>query len=211
MGTDITVFANHAIDFSSNNLQHIAENIKYELNNSYFVNQAEIRPLIRSYYDWQGYDDIQSKWHEKIDNWTGNDWNYVIDCDLSSFSEICYHGPFYLRMSFTDKHIKFHDPGYRYHTFFGLEKKDRDEWRKYYYQYISLFGGDYALYLPDQGEVAWEFTEKIYDCNLHLEKIIEGLIKKYGPNKIGINEFSFDENVFIDPPYYFIDRFDDLK
>ena len=212
MGTDIVIFANHAIDFSNNNLEYIANDIKYKLDNSIIANRGEIQSQIRSYYDWQGHDDlVRSKWHREIDNWTGNNWEYFAGFDFSSCTEICYSGPFKLRISFTDKHIQFHDPGCRYNSFFDMEKEYRDVWRKYYYQYISLFGGNIAIYLPDQGEVAEEFTEKVWDYNPSLEMIVKGLLNKYGQNVIGINDFPHDENGFIDPPHYFIDTFDDLK
>jgi hypothetical protein len=68
-----------------------------------------------------------------------------------------------------------------------------------------------ALYLPDQGDVAREFTEKIWDHNMNLEMVANELIKKYGPIEIGINDFPVDENGFTDVPYYFIDNFNDLK
>jgi hypothetical protein len=139
MGTDISIFANHVIDFSGNNFEIIVENIN------------------------------------------------------------------------TNTHIEYHDPGCRYDSFFGMDKKYRIEWRKYYYQYINLFGGSFAIYLPDQGDVAWEFTEKIWDNNLNLDIIVNGLSEKYGYNNIGIDDFPIDSDDFVDAPYYFIDKFEDIK
>ena len=56
-------------------------------------------------------------------------------------------------------------------TVIANNKEIRTEFRKYYYQYILLFGGSFAIYLPDQGDVTWEFTEKIWNYNLDLNDI----------------------------------------
>jgi len=212
MGMDIAVFANHKIDFSTSDKNITAKTIKVVLDNLTINNLYEIKTQIRSYYDWEGYnDEIRNDWYKKIDNWAGNEWNYYMDDDWENSIKINFHGPFNLNISFTNNIIQFYDPGYRYFTFFGMDKKYRVEWRKYYYQVISQFGGCFALYLPDQGEVATEFTEKIWDYDTDLDLIIKGLIEKYGENKIGIDDFPVDENDSVDPPYYFIDYFEGLK
>ena len=208
---DIAVFANHKIDFSNNDSNIVATKIKALLNNITINNLYEIESQIRSYYDGQGYSDIKDEWHKKIDNWNDNEWNYYIDNDWENCIKINFQGPFSLNISFTNNNIQFDDPGCRYSSFFGMDKNYRLEWRKYYYQVISLFSGNFALYLPDQGEVATEFTEKIWDYDTDLELVINGLIEKYGKNKIGIDDFPIDENDFVEPPYYFIDYFEGLK
>jgi len=74
MGTDITAFANHSIDFSSNDLKYIANEIKHKLDNSIIANRTELYNQIRSYYDWQGYDDtVRNKWHKEITH-KNNSW-----------------------------------------------------------------------------------------------------------------------------------------
>jgi hypothetical protein len=212
MGTDVAIFANHKIGFSNSDKNITANNIKTLLDNLTIKNLSEIKSSIRSYYDWQGYDDeIRNEWHEKIDNWKGNDWDYYIDDNWEDCTKINFYGPYNFIISFTNNNIQFNDPGYRYSTFFGMDKKHRIEWRKYYYQVISLFGGDFALYLPDQGDVAAEFTEKIWDYDLDLNSVKKDLIEKYGENKFGIDDFPTDEDDFVELPYYFIDYFEDIK
>ena len=212
MGMDITVFANHTIDFSNHDFEIIANNIKKLLDNSIIKNNIEIKEQIRSYYDWQGYDDkMRIEWHNKIDNWISNNWKYYINNDWDNYILINYYGPFRLQINITNNRIEFKDPGCRYDSFFGMDKKYRTEWRKYYYQIITLLGGSFAIYLPDQGDVASEFTEKIWDHNISLDVIKKGLIEKYGHNIIKIDDFPIDENDFIDFPYYFIDTFEDIK
>ncbi len=211
MGTDVTIFANHTIDFSNKDITLIADDIKKLLDGSIIKNRTEIQDLVSRYYGWQGYDyELNDNWHKEIISWQDNAWHYTIDNDYDNYIQIDFYGPFHLEISFTNNHIEFNDPGYRYSTFFGIDKKDRNEWRKYYYQYISLFGGNYAIYLPDQGEVA-EFTAKIWDYNINLDTIAKELIKKYGTNTTEIDDFPIDENDFVDPPYYFIDYFEDIK
>ena len=78
MGMDIAIFANHKIDFSSNNSEIIANNIKELLDDTIIINRVEIQNLIRGYYDAPGYEDIRNKWQNEIDNWVGNDWHYYI-------------------------------------------------------------------------------------------------------------------------------------
>jgi hypothetical protein len=212
MGTDIKVFANHTIDFSSNNFEVIADSIRIKLNNSIIQNRSEIKMEVRGYYDWQGYDHdpIREKHYKMIDNWIGDDWEYFINNDLENYIELSFFGPFKLNINFTKNRIEFWDPGCRYDSFFGMDKKSRIEWRKYYYQYIKLFNGKFALYLPDQGEVG-KFTERIWDYDLNLDIIAKELLDNYGQNNIGINDFPSDENDFVNSPYYFLDLFEDIK
>ena len=212
MGNDISIYANHSIDFNNNDIEILANKIKESLDTFNIINLDKIKNQIRGYYDWQGYnDEHKNRWHKKIDDWKGNEWEFSIDNDLKNYVTINYFGPYSLNISFTNKRIQFNDPGCRYDSFFGMDKNDRIEWRLYYYQIIRLFGGNYALYLPDQGNVAWEFTENISGYNIDLNIIIKGLIEKYGNNIIKIDDFSFDENNFIDTPYYFVDDFEDIK
>jgi hypothetical protein len=211
MGTDVAIFANHTIDLSNSDNSITANKIKTILDNLNIKNLSEIKNEIRNYYDGPGYSDIRDEWHKKIDNWEGNDWDYYIDNNWEGYTKINFYGPYDLHLSFTNNNIQFDDPGCRYSSFFGMDKKDRIEWRKYYFQITSLFGGDFAIYLPDQGDVATEFTEKIWDYDLDLNSVKKDLIKKYGENEYGINDFPIDENDFVEPPYYFIDYFNDLK
>ena len=208
---DIKIFANHNIDFSNNTTENTAIIIKELLDNTIIVNRLKLQNLIRDYYNSPGYEDIRKNWQETIDNWISDKWDYYIDNNWESNIRIDFLGPFKLRINFTNNYIEFSDPGFRYYLYFGMDKKIRDEWRKYYYQFISLFGGNYALYLPDQGEVGTEFTEKIWDHNLNLNNVINDLIKKYGNNTINIDDFPFDDKGFVDPPFYYIDYFEDIK
>jgi len=52
MRTDVTIFANHTIDFSNNDINVVADNIKKLLDNTIIKNRAEIQSLVSSYYDW---------------------------------------------------------------------------------------------------------------------------------------------------------------
>jgi hypothetical protein len=124
MGTDVTVFANHTIDFSSNNFEIIANNISSLLDNNTISNRTEIQDMVHGYYDWQGYDNEQrNKWHKEIENWTDNNWEYSIDYYLDNYTQIHFYGPFNLEISFTDRRIQFCDPGCRYNSFFDMDKK----------------------------------------------------------------------------------------
>lgn len=211
MGTDIAVFANHSIDFLHEDIEIVASRIKELFDRLNLKNLAEIKEMVRGYYDGPGYSDIRDEWHDKIDNCTENDWNFYIDNDWENYVRIEFFGPFGLHVNFSHNYIELKDPGCRYLGFFSMDKKARTEYRKYYWQIISLFGGNFALYLPDQGDVGWEFTEKIWDYDISMDTVKKGLVEKYGINTIKIDEFPVDENGFADAPYYFMDTFEDIK
>ena len=145
-----------------------------------------------------------------IDNWSRDGWYYCI-YDWENYRSIDLIGPYNLHIIITGNFIEFKDPGCRYNSFFAMDKKYRIEWRKYYYKIISLLGGNFVIYLPDQGEVSTNFTEKIWDFNIDLNIITKGLVEKYGNNNINIDDFQFDENDNIESPEYFIDYFEDIK
>ena len=63
MGTDLTVFANHSIDFSIKDYDNIALKILNILDDININIYSKIKEQIRGYYDWQGYngDEIRKK------------------------------------------------------------------------------------------------------------------------------------------------------
>jgi hypothetical protein len=137
-------------------------------------------------------------------------WNYYISKGGLSIEEDCcmeinFIGFLDFELIFTYSSIYFCDPPYRYKEWFECDKEIRDEWRKYMYQIITLFGGDRVIYLPDQG--ADHFLDKFDQLPvLSFEEIENEIIKEYGKNIRTIGNFRKEDSV-----WYYIDNFDDLE
>jgi len=72
---------------------------------------------------------------------------------------------------FSNDKIYFKDqPPYRYWGWFNMEKIVRDEWRKYLFQILNLFGGNRVIYLPDNMSDAKNNKMILILLILHLKK-----------------------------------------
>jgi hypothetical protein len=82
------------------------------------------------------------------------------------------------------------------------EDKWRDEWRKYMYQIVILFGGNRVIYFPDSySELAnYDYYQGTF------EEMESEIRSKFGPPKHTIHEVPTDfENG------YYIDKFEDIR
>ena len=113
-------------------------------------------------------------------------------------------------ITFNHNSIYFSDPPYRYKTWFECENEIRDEWRKYMYQVIKLFGGDRVIYLPDQR--ADEFLD-IFDQipPLTFEEVENEIIKEYSKDKYERGKIILGNFIPEQSIWYFIDNFNDLE
>lgn len=115
MGTDLTVFANHNIDFSCGDYFKIKDKITEILNSKQLENINELKEKIRSFYDWQGYDhdEVRTRWHNKIDNYKDTGWEGGINEDFE-YKRIHLYGIYDLKIIVTDRRMEFLEPGCRY-------------------------------------------------------------------------------------------------
>jgi hypothetical protein len=222
MGTDICQYGNHKINFENRDYNEIACEIKEKLDNLQILNEEHLRFLVI-----QRLEDYINFWNktndeeilEKIKKYkerTKWEWNYYIGkggisieddfcLELDCCVEINFSGFLDFELQFTYSSIYFWDPPYRYKEWFECDKEIRDEWRKYMYQIITLFGGDRVIYLPDQG--ADHILDKFDQLPvLSFEEIEKEIIKEYGKNERTIGNFRKEDSI-----WYYIDSFNDLE
>ncbi len=198
MGIDLCQVGNHKILFEKKSFEKLADEIKTILNNSVLPNSEFLRhaALQSTNLDPKDLRKINSK----------RDWTYYEEDEYSSFyknKRIEFYGPFNLELTFEEFKITFWNPPYRYCQWFEWEDQLHiDEWRKYMFHIVALFGGDRVAYLGD-------YSLHLNEFNYHegpFEEMEEVLLKKYGKSKTTFKEIVADyENT------YFIDQFKDIN
>ncbi|MCL2441669.1 MAG: hypothetical protein FWD14_07995, partial [Treponema sp.] len=139
--------------------------------------------------------------YKETDKW---EWKYRI-IEEKGYMKIEFIGFLDFEIYFSHSSIYFLDPPYRYSYWFNCDKIIRDEWRKYMYQVIKIFGGDRVIYLPDQ--MLDHYLDKFDQIPvLTFDEIEKELINEYGINKCKLENF-YNDN---DSGWYFIDNFNDL-
>ena len=109
------------------------------------------------------------------------------------------------QLDFSTDKIYFCEPPYRFFGWFRMDKIIRDEWRKYMYQIIHLFGGNRAIYLPDNMMEAEKYLDE-HDCiDSPFEEIENDLINEFGKYNFSIDEYDDEADIS-----YFIDNFEGL-
>jgi hypothetical protein len=217
MGVDLCQYGNHKVIFSGKNLTEVADEIKEKLNSIKLVNIDYIKVLM-NYWD---HSDIQAPEillrNEKIgiyneiveEKWN---WEYEIVNDYTEEDGINYQ---YIRfigfrnfeLEFTKDKIYFWEPPYRFRGWFLMDKFIRDQWRIYMFQIIRSFGGNRAIYLPDNMMDAEIYLDKYDGIDSSFEEIEQGLINQFGKYDKKIDEANNEEDYF----EYFIDDFSGLK
>jgi len=153
MGVDLCQYGNHTINFHNRSHEEIAEEIKQKLDNFHFVNEEYLKLLMiaweSSYLnDPQALQDKALNAINEIKTKKYWEWHYSIVDDYG-YNVIDFCGFLNFHLEFSNDKIYFQEPPYRYFGWFYMDKEIRDEWRKYMYQVINLFGGNRAIYLPD--------------------------------------------------------------
>jgi len=217
MGVDLCQYGNHTFIFAERDLTELAEEIKEKLNSIKLVNIDYIKVLM-NYWDHSSHNapEILLR-NEKIgiykeiveEEWN---WEYEIINDYTEEDGINYQ---YIRfigfrdfeLEFTKDKIYFWEPPYRFRGWFLMDKFTRDQWRIYMFQIISTFGGNRAIYLPDNMMDAEIYLDKYDGIDSPFEEIEQDLIKQFGKYEKKIDEANNEE----DDLEYFIDDFSDLK
>jgi hypothetical protein len=132
------------------------------------------------------------------------DWEYRIIND-DGYQCIQFTGFRGFELKFSKDKIYFWEPPYRFLGWFYMDSITRNEWRKYMLQIITLFGGDKAIYLPDNMLDSEKYLDDFDGIDSPFEEIENGLINEYGKNN-----FTFETIKDEDDIYYYIDNFSDL-
>jgi hypothetical protein len=223
VGTDLCKYGNHKINFNNRDYEDIARKIKVKLDTLQISNVEYLRFLV--IYDLESSIKFfrrssEAEILEKIKEYKGTikkEWNYFItdyndykkDDEDDTYDNICkeitFRGLFDFELTFTYSSIYFWDSTFRFRNWFDINKNLRDEWRKYMYQIITLFGGDRVIYLPDQG--ADHFLDKFDQLPvISFDEIEKEIINEYGENEKTLENFTEEDSI-----WYYIDNFNDLE
>ncbi|MFW5793756.1 MAG: hypothetical protein ACOCWC_05680 [Bacteroidota bacterium] len=148
MSTDISIVANHSLNFTDRPFKEIAEEICNRLNNISFCNNEFLRNF---YLEWN---EVNSD-DEQIES---KPWNYIYyDRTLEFFAEdrvIDFSGLYGFLIEVDEHTVHIKDPSYRYSQWMLLkdekgnpDKLTRNEWRKYFSQILEALGGNELIYM----------------------------------------------------------------
>ena len=211
MGADLYVYGNHTLNFQTINYEDRSKIILNKLDNFTIINEEYIKALmiyweksILHYPDVlkeKIIEDINKIRNTKTYNWSvgfANEEKYKVNI-LYGFLDF--------ELEFSNDKIYFKEqPPYRYCGWFSMDKIIRDEWRKYLYQMVKLFGGDRVIYLPDNMSYAEKYQDYFDLKDSPFEEIEDDLKKEYG-----INNYTLDTMNEDDGNEYYIDKFEDLN
>jgi hypothetical protein len=197
MGTSLCPMGNHKVEFKNKSFENLSSELKEKLNGLKFVNASFLKEIAIS--EKSNYPDLIARINEV------KDWRFYPEDANYNFKEdkyLNFYGPFDLNI-WIDKHkIHFYNPSCRYMEWLELDPKTRNEWRRYFYQIVSLFEGDRVIYFADNSHPLETFSyleSPLKDVELKLidafgepKKTFEEVAKKY-------------QNSF------FSDRFTDLR
>jgi hypothetical protein len=209
MGVDLCQYGNHKINYSDRDIKEVAEEIKNKLNSLHLVNIDYIKVLMNL---WDSSDirppktlkvNVKNGIYKEIKDEEWN-WRYKIrNDDGYQYIELIGFRNFVLEFS-KDK-IYFWEPPYRFLGWFYMDSITRNEWRKYMLQIIELFGGDRAIYLPDNMLDSEKYLDGYDGIDSSFDEIESNLIKEYGRNNFTFETIKEEDNI-----YYYIDNFNDL-
>ena len=211
MGTDICQYGNHKINFYNRSHREIAFEIKEKLDSIIFFNEEYLKYLVISREEsilndrgsLRSYMQERIRDYKEFKKW---EWDFTIT-EEKDYMEIELRGFLDFELDFSHSSIYFKDPPYRYSYWFNCDTVIRDEWRKYMYQIIKLFGGDRVIYLPDQG--LDHYLDKFNQIPvLTFEEIENELINEYGINTCKLGNYYNDDNYC---GWHYIDNFNDLE
>jgi hypothetical protein len=216
MGVDLCQYGNHKINFTGRNLTEVAEEIKEKLNSIKLVNIDYLKILMNLWDNARLEAPEILLRNEKIgiykeiveEEWN---WEYEIINDYEeedglNYQYIRFIGFRNFELEFTKDKIYFWDPPYRYFSWFSMDKFVRDQWRIYMFQIINSFGGNRAIYLPDNMLDAEIYLDEHDGIDSPFEEIEQDLIKQFGKYDKKIDEAKEDDGF-----EYFIDDFSGLE
>ena len=209
MGVDICQYGNHKINFTGRDINEVAEEIKNKLNSLKLVNIDYLKVLMNL---WDSASimppeilkiNVKEGIYKEL---TDEEWNWEYDIiNDDGYQFIRFIGFRGFELEFSKDKIYFWEPPYRFMSWFYMDSITRDEWRKYMLQIILLFGGDRAIYLPDNMRDSEKYLDEHDGIDSPFEEIENELIEEYG-----INNFTFETVKEDDEILFYIDDFNNL-
>jgi hypothetical protein len=215
MGAYLRQFGNHKINFKNKSLVEVIMEIKDKLNTLKLTNEEHLRILAITGVEFSlindGREYIKQKLHDRIRKYkekTDWEWNFRVRGDPPSNILIIFKGFLNLEIVFKKNCLYFLDPrNISFKGWFYNHRIITNEWRRFYYQVIKLFGGDRIIYLPENlSENEFTLSDKyaieFFKNKKSFKTIEKNIIKEYGINykSISIKELR-----------YLIDNFKDLE
>lgn len=195
MGTDLYQLGNHKIKFKDKHFSELTKEIKYTLDNTVFPNADFLRLAALR---WENSKPRNVSAIREIK--TKKNWTFREEDEYFNFKEdksIEFNGPFNLELTFNEYKITIWNPPCRYWQWFESDDDiHRDEWRKYMFQIVQLFGGDKVVYLADNAHPLDEFI--CYEGTF--EEMEKALLERFGNPKKTFKEVAddFQNSYFID-------------
>jgi len=187
MGTSLYPIGNHNIEFKNKSFLELSKEIKKTLENSPLPN---VEFLLDAALEWSKSHPETISDNSKIE--TKNVWTYEEASEYYNYKadkSIDFYGPYDLELSFEEHKIVFFNPHFRYWQWFeGNSFIHRDEWRKYMFHIVTLFGGNRVVYLNDNGKPLEEFL----DFEGTFEQMEQALLNKFGKPKQTFQEVAAD-------------------
>ncbi len=190
MGVDLVPVGNHKIRFKDKSFIEVANEITTVLNQATFPNAQFLKDFARrsNKYFPEMIREVESKQH----------WTYKIRDEYyesEGYRSIDLYGPFDLILTFEDNFIRFGNPRYRFWSWFEYDQLHQNEWRKYMYFIVNLFGGNRVLYAADSSN----FLEKYAYYEGSFEEMERELLEKYGKSQKSIGDIGdFGKDYLID-------------
>lgn len=204
MGTDLNQIGNHKIKFKDKTFIDLSNEIKQKLDSLIFPNEKYLRNFALNFANSEPRNVRKIREIKEEKNWT-----YLEENEFYNFAEdkeIEFFGPFDLNLVFDENKIWFYNPSIRYRDWFEPFNTENElfcnEWRKYMYKIVNLFGGNRVIYLADNAHPLEEF---LYLDGTFSE--IELALK----NKFGQPKQTFKEVADDIKNSYFIDYFKDIE
>ena len=178
MGTSLCPVGNHKIRFRKRPFKELTAEILDTLNGSPIPN-GEF--LMKAALQWENNCSPKASVIRRIK--TKREWmlcKWVNHYSFRRDKRLYFSGPYNLDLVFEEYKIEFYNPPYGYWQWF--EWKDDahfNEWRKYFFHIVKLFGGDRVIYLADNAHPLDEF--RFYKANFR--RMEKSLHQRFGPPK----------------------------
>jgi hypothetical protein len=189
METGLYKLGNHSIEFKGKSYIKLSQEIKTTLDNIVFTN-AEFLRLSALHLTKNKKRDVKKiREINTQKEWIADD--EAAFYNFKSNKSIDFEGPFDLKITFYENKVTFWNPEYSYKQWFEMQDEiHRDEWRKYMFHILSLFGGNSVIYLP----VKEHFIQDFLFHKGSFEELKAILISEHGKPKQTFNEVALGIN-----------------
>jgi hypothetical protein len=170
MGISLEPVGNHSITFQNKSFEELCRKITAKLNTIQFTNEDFLMRNSSRYNSGT----MKEGWRYDPDE---PDW-------VKNQKQIMVVGPYGLELDFWESHILFWNPHYRYWQWFemwagGKYTNEINEWRKYFQQILSAFGGNRIIYFADDPYPFQEYSEALYESSF--DEVEKRLRAELGP------------------------------